>query len=162
MAGQGVSPSAPAMPRVTASLPLAALPDAPRMARAHVQAVLADWRLSEFTDVAKLITSELVSNAVAASAHALGGEWASAICVCLVTDGDVLAVEVRDHAPGVPVLREADWLAENGRGLAIVDALTGGAWGCQPAIGQRGKCVWAAIRVRDESSPVPGLSMDSR
>jgi hypothetical protein len=40
-------------------------------------------------------------------------------------------------------------IAETGRGLAIVDSLTRGAWGCQPAIGQVGKCVWAEIPVRD-------------
>lgn len=162
MAGQGVSPSAPVMPRVSTVLPLDALPDAPRMARAHVQAVLADWRLSEFTDVAELITSELVSNAAAASAHPLDGTREPAIRVCLVADGNVLTVEVADRAPGRPVLRDADWLAEDGRGLAIVDALTGGAWGCQPAIGQRGKCVWAAIRLNHEVHAGSEPSMDSR
>jgi anti-sigma regulatory factor (Ser/Thr protein kinase) len=48
------------------------------------------------------------------------------IRVCLLTDGDVLAIEVWDQAPGVPVLRDASGLTETGRGLAIIDALTGG------------------------------------
>jgi hypothetical protein len=61
----------------------------------------------------------------------------------------VLTIECWDHAPGVPLLRAASGLSETGRGLAIIDSLTCGAWGCQPAIGQAGKCVWAEIPVRD-------------
>jgi hypothetical protein len=57
----------------------------------------------------------------------------------------VLTIEVWDQAPGVPVLRSATGLAETGRGLTIIDTLTGGCWGCQPAIGQAGKCVWAEV-----------------
>jgi hypothetical protein len=72
------------------------------------------------------------------------------IRVCLLTNGDVLAIEVWDQAPGVPVLGDAAGLAEAGRGLAIIDALTSGRWGCQPAIGQLGKCVWAEIPLRGE------------
>ena len=33
--------------------------------------------------------------------------------------------------------------------LAIIDAITSGCWGCQPAIGQDGKCVYAEIPLRD-------------
>jgi histidine kinase-like protein len=134
----------------SATPPFAALPTAPGMARGCVQATLAGWRLSKFADVAELITSELVANAVVASAGVPGGPGALVIRVCLITDGNVLTVEVWDQAPGVPVLLEADGFAESGRGLRIIDTLTGGAWGCQPAIGQPGKCVWAEIRLRDE------------
>lgn len=123
--------------------PFAALPTAPAMARAHARLTLAEWHLEGLTDEAEVITSELVTNAVSASADA--GESTLVIRVCLLSDGEALTIEVWDQAPGVPVLRNGGPLAESGRGLAIVDDLTRGAWGCQPAIGQRGKCVWAEL-----------------
>lgn len=58
---------------------------------------------------------------------------------------------VWDQVPGVPVLREAPSVAERAR-LGTIDDLTGGAWGCQPAIGLAGECAWAEIRLRE----VPG------
>ena len=75
----------------------------------------------------------------------------------------VLTIKCWDQAPGVPVLRAAPGLAENGRGLAIIDSLTRGAWGCQPAIGQAGKCVWAEIPVRDvPASPLLASAVPNR
>lgn len=74
------------------------------------------------------------------------------IRVCLITDGEVLTIEVWDQAPGMPVLRNAGPLAESGRGLAIVDDLTSGAWGYRPAVGQRGKCVWAELPLREQAA----------
>jgi hypothetical protein len=120
------------------------------MARGYVQATLGEWRLSEFADVVELITSELVANAVNASGSVSGGLGALVIRACLITDGDALTIEVWDQAPGVPVLLQADGFAESGRGMCIIDTLTGGAWGCHPAIGQPGKCVWAEIQLHDE------------
>lgn len=68
--------------------------------------------------------------------------------MCLVVDEGVLTIECWDQAPGSPMLRQVDELAESGRGLAIIEAITGGRWGYQPAIGQAGKCVWAEIPIR--------------
>jgi len=144
------APASATRAATSATPPFAALPTAPGMARGCVQASLAGWGLSEFTGVAELVASELVANAVAASARAPGCTGALVIRVCLITDGEVLTIECWDQAAGVPVLREADGFAESGRGLAIIDTLTSGVWGCQPAIGLAGKCVWAEIRLRDE------------
>lgn len=138
--------------------PFAPLPTAPGMVRAYVASTLAAWGFGELTDTAELIASELTSNAVAASGEAPDSTGTPVIRVCLITDRDVVTIEVWDQAPGVPVLRDADWSAETGRGLAIIDNLTGGAWGCQPAIGQRGKCVWAELPIRDQpASPFLAL-----
>jgi hypothetical protein len=52
-------------------------------------------------------------------------------------------VECHDQAPGFPVIREASAEAENGRGLMMVAALTGGQWGWSETPG--GKCVWAQL-----------------
>jgi hypothetical protein len=148
MASRSLSPPAFTSLRNSSALPpFAALPTAPGMARGHVQASLAVWGLSEFAETAALITSELVANAVTASARVPDGMHALVIQVCLIADGNVLAIECRDQAPGIPVLRKADEFAESGRGLAIIDDLTNGRWGCQPAIGQPGKCVWAEVRL---------------
>ena len=136
-------------PLSSATQPFAALDSAPGMARGHVRAVLAGWDLSEFADTAELVASELVSNAVQASAPVQARGEVLVIRVCLITDGSVLAIEVWDQAPGVPVLHRAAGLAESGRGLAIIDSLTGGRWGCQPAPGQHAKCIWAELPLQE-------------
>jgi anti-sigma regulatory factor (Ser/Thr protein kinase) len=144
--------------------PFAALREAPGMARAYARASLSEWGLTDFSDVAELILDELVANAVTASEKARETD-VLVIRVCLIVDAEVLTIEVWDQAPGMPVLRNADPLAENGRGLAIVDSLTGGAWACQPAVGRPGKRVWAELRLREQAAArylaapcVPGLT----
>jgi len=160
MAAWGSAAPAPAIrAAVSATSPFAALPTAPGLARGHVRAALAEWGLSPFADTAELIASEMTANAVNASVPVLATGTVLVIRLCLVTHGHVLTVECWDQAPGMPVLQEAPGFAETGRGLAIIDSLTGGAWGCRPAIGQAGKCVWAEISLRDPPRiAVPGLS----
>jgi anti-sigma regulatory factor (Ser/Thr protein kinase) len=130
---------------MSATPPFAALPTAPGLARGHTRATLAEWGLGELADTAELIASEMTANAVNASVPVQAADPVLVIRLCLVTDGDALTIECWDQAPGVPLLREAPGFAEAGRGLAIIDTLTGGAWGFRPAIGQAGKCVWAKI-----------------
>lgn len=146
MAGLGSGAPAEARRATASSMPpFAALPTAPGMVRAYVRCTLAAWGLDELTDAAELVASELVSNAIEASAGAPFAVGVLVIRVCLITDGDVLTIECWDQAPGVPVLRLVPELVERGRGLAIIDDLTVGVWGHRPAIGQPGKCVWAQI-----------------
>jgi anti-sigma regulatory factor (Ser/Thr protein kinase) len=154
LTGQGVgAPGTGTVMRATP--PFAAINTAPGLARGHVRATLAEWGLGECADDAQRVASELVTNAVNASAPVLAVGRMPVIRVCLVTDGSALTVECWDQAPGFPALRAADELAEAGRGLAIIDAITGGRWGCRPAVGQVGKCVWAEIPLRDASLPLP-------
>lgn len=145
-------PAGQAGPADVGTLALAALPISPFRARRYTRSFLDSCPgiSADVTGTAELIVSELVANAVVASGSVPGDTGALVIRVCLITDGNVLTVEVWDQAPGVPLLLEGDGFAENGRGLRIIDTLTDGAWGCQPAIGQPGKCVWAGIRLRDE------------
>lgn len=145
-------PAPAARPLSSATPPLAALDSAPGVARGHVKATLAGWDLAGCTDTPILIASELVSNAVEASARAPFVVGVLVIRVCLITNGDLLTIECWDQAPGVPALRVVPELADRGRGLAIIDHLTGGAWGYRPAIGQPGKCVWAVIPLRDAAA----------
>lgn len=141
---------------MSATPPFAALATAPGLARGHVRATLAGWNLGEeLADIAELIASEMTANAVNASAPVQAVGTVLVIRLCLITNGDVLTIECWDQAPGVPVMRQATGFEETGRGLAVIDSLTGGAWGWQPAIGQAGKCVWAEIPVRDTDAWPP-------
>jgi hypothetical protein len=106
-------------------------------------------------DAAELVADELTTNAVNASARVQSAGGLLVLRLRLVTDGETLTIECWDQAPGVPVPRPAPGLAEAGRGLAIINALSGGAWGCQPAIGQVGKCVWATIPAREAPASPP-------
>jgi len=164
MAGRSAGAPAPVTRTATsATPPFAALATAPGLARGHVRATLAEWGLGELAEAAELIASEMTANAVNASTPVQAAGDVLVIRLCLLTDGAVLTIECWDQAPGVPVLRAAPGLAENGRGLAIIDSLTRGAWGCQPAIGQAGKCVWAEIPVRDvPASPLLASAVPNR
>lgn len=135
--------------------PLAAVTTAPACVRAHLGTVLASWRMNQRADELQLIVSELVANAVAASADKSGSPQyiegqMPVIRVCLLSNWALLHVEVWDQAPGIPLLRNPADLEESGRGLALVSRLST-RWGWRPATGQPGKCVWAEI-------PLPGAS----
>ena len=132
--------------------PLAALPTAPSAARAHVRAMLAMWRMSGLADALALVVSELVTNGINASTDGEGAPRYVEGCMplirlCLLTDGVRLVAEVWDEAPGVPVCLRAGRDDESGRGLDLVDMITGSRWGWRPAESRPGKCVWAVFEV---------------
>jgi len=131
--------------------PLAALRTAASTARAHVRSTLAVWEISDIADVAETIVSELVANAVNASADEHGQPLYRdgqilLLRVQLRTDSRDLLAEVWDQAPGAPVLKTASPTAESGRGLAMVSELSD-TWGWYPTERQPGKCVWAKISI---------------
>jgi len=132
--------------------PLAALPTAPSAARAHVRAMLAMWRMSGLADALELVVGELVANGVNASTDGEGAPRyvvgrMPLIRLCLLTDGKRLVAEVWDEAPGVPIRLRARRDDESGRGLDLVDMITGSQWGWRPAESRPGKCVWAAFEI---------------
>jgi two-component sensor histidine kinase len=145
---------------VSSAMPsLDALPTAPSAARAHVRATLTAWRMSDLADSLELVVSELVTNGVNASAGDDGAPRYVAgrmpvIRLCLLTDGTRLVAEVWDQAPGAPVRLSAERDDESGRGLDLVDMITGSHWGWHPARSGPGKCVWAefAISMRHPAS----------
>ncbi|MFF0205775.1 ATP-binding protein [Streptomyces sp. NPDC005017] len=114
-------------------------PGAVRTARARVRGQLHIWDLDSVSDIAALLVSELVTNALR---HATGP-----IGVRLVRpDGPrgTLRVEVSDPLPEPPHERAARPEDESGRGLQLV-ASSSRRWGTRP--GGSGKTVWFELAV---------------
>ena len=149
-----VSSSAAPWPLSGVTGPLPAEEATPGSVRAEARQALALWDLADAVDVIDLVATELATNAIRASALMRLDGKAPVIRVCLLTDRSVARVEVWDEAPGLPVLREADDEAENGRGLILVNELTGGRWGWTRVAGLLpAKCVWAEITLAAAQPP---------
>jgi len=123
---------------------LPALPSAVPWARRILQNKLLEWQLEGMSDPALLLVSELVTNAVQASASQAvrdGSSWPIIGLALHLTD-TALVVEVWDTSHALPVLQEADPAEERGRGLMLVDFLAD-SWGYRAAGG--GKVVWCTL-----------------
>ncbi|GAA1508512.1 hypothetical protein GCM10009677_46590 [Sphaerisporangium rubeum] len=106
---------------------LASIPLARRLVRERLK----DWGREEDGDVAELLLTELLTNALR---HAGG-----APVVTLIADGAVLRCEVRDSGPGRPRMHAAETYDESGRGMQLVDLLAR-RWGVTGHT--TGKTVW--------------------
>ena len=129
--------------------PMAALLSAPGAARGYTANALASWGMSALSDLAELVVSELVTNAVKASTLPAGGPVyvggrVAVVRLVLLSDGSRLVAEVYDQAPGAPVIRDPAKDSEGGRGLLVVAQLSR-RWGWNPLVGQRGKVVWTEL-----------------
>jgi anti-sigma regulatory factor (Ser/Thr protein kinase) len=94
----------------------------------------------EQLDVALLLVSELVGNAVR---HGAG-----TVVLHVVRDDQTLHVEVQDESPDMPVMVDArSWTEmESGAGLRLVDALSN-EWGVRSRGDELpGKRVWFTLR----------------
>ena len=124
------------MSRYGVTLP--SMPEAPARARECVDHACIQWSVEHVLNEARLVVSELVTNAVR---HAGSG-----VDLELMLRDPFLHVRVRDGSSAPPVL-----LSENastnvgGRGLWLVDLYASG-WGYLRGAG--GKVVWATLRVR--------------
>lgn len=101
---------------------------------------LDSWGLGHLADTAGLVVSELVTNSVR-HAREPYGRLIGTRFECL---GGAVRIEVHDASSNRPVSRETAWDAESGRGLFLVNALTGGSWGVSDRDGV-GKRVWAVV-----------------
>jgi len=105
------------------------------LAREFVRRCLMEWGAGHVVDEAALVVTELAANAVL---HA-----ASPYEVRLSRSDGVVRIEVADGDVGTPEPQPFSAVAEDGRGIVIVSALSA-SWGidAQP----RGKVTWAELR----------------
>jgi len=96
------------------------LPESVPGARRHARRVLGQWGLGAIAADAELALSELLTNAVRASAVLVSRPG---VRVRLLADPGQLVVEVFDRAPGRPVRLAPAWDEVGGRGLATVAAV---------------------------------------
>jgi anti-sigma regulatory factor (Ser/Thr protein kinase) len=99
---------------------------------------LGAWGLSTVADSAELVVSELMTNAIT-HAHP---PYGNLIATRFERLADGVRIEVHDAGDGKPEPRDAPAEEESGRGLGLVEALTGGTWGVSDRDGP-GKVVWA-------------------
>ena len=109
----------------------------PAAARHFVGAALCAWGLHGLEADARLVVSELVSNAVQHAPSPVRVE------VRLWREAGRVRICVADQAPAMPILCRRDDRAAYGRGLHIVAALAS-AWGA--GYTSSGKTVWAELR----------------
>ena len=125
-------------------------PQAAAAGRDFVRSTCSRWGLEATLDVALLVTSELVTNAVVNAR--------SQVTLRLRVRPDRLLVEVEDEDSRMPVLQQDNgWDALGGRGLMLVDALAA-RWGSQPC--PFGKVVWAELPLVPDPS-ASGARTDS-
>lgn len=106
-------------------------------ARAYVLGALEAWGLTSLMDDAKLLVSELITNAVRYSADTV-------VLRCSVSPEGRCVIEVGDSSPELPKIDAADPLDIHGRGLVIVEAVADD-WGARRVVG--GKVTWAALDI---------------
>jgi len=113
------------------------VPRAVRASRQWVRETMTRWRLTDATDVAESLASELVTNAIR---HAQDG---TSVVVLLMYAAGTLRLEVRDRDPlNLPLVRNAGPLDTTGRGLLLVEALAD-HWGVR--VTDTGKSVWCEL-----------------
>lgn len=134
-----------------ASLPLGPAPGSARTARDFTAAVLGTWGLADALPDARLVVSELVTNALryglSAGLPAPGVPRSTIpfILLRLVRSPPGLRCEVTDPSDVMPTCLAPDENTEIGRGLCLVAALSH-QWGAA-SLPNGGKCVWADLRV---------------
>ena len=125
---------------LSSALEFAPFPTAVSCARLHAVHVLHEWGLRGLAEDAALIVSELMTNAVDASAVLPDRP---PVTLRLLVRERSLLIEVWDQGPLDLEPREADADSECGRGLTVVAALSD-RWGCERT-GYRRKVVWAEL-----------------
>jgi len=125
-------------------------PEPVQVSRVREQArqVLPAWGLTEHADLAALIISELVTNAIV---HGTGP-----IEVRLSHEDGSLRVQVHDQGDRRPVRRHPDSDWEDGRGLALIDGLIEQYGGTRGGLGDSdriGKTVYVTLPLACDRGP---------
>ena len=127
-------------------------------ARHHARKILREWQLTGLATDVELVVSELVTNAIAA-ARAL--PVASPVGLWLLADLTQVCIAVWDANPRLPVRDDPDGLAENGRGLLLVESLAA-QWGVSRTPQSGGKIVYAICLNPESAGPGAGRAATSR
>jgi anti-sigma regulatory factor (Ser/Thr protein kinase) len=137
-----------------------ALEGAVPSARAHLRQLLWEWGQVELSQDAAIVASELVTNAVHASA-----ELRPAVAPVLVwagSDGDRILVAVADASPRSPVRLNLEPDADGGRGLSLVEAFSS-RWGWHSTnMPGLAKVVWAEWHLPANARQLPETYRPSR
>ncbi|MGW0423259.1 ATP-binding protein [Streptomyces sp. NPDC003015] len=121
-------------------------PDSLKTIRRFIRDTITEWGLSPLADDLITVVNELTTNAVQ---HALTPhrESRSKAWLGIARTGNTVVCAVTDPSPVPPAYRLPEQLAEAGRGLLIVNALTS-QWG-YARTPSNGKAVWARISTPD-------------
>ena len=139
---------------------LGAYPSAVPCARNRAREILREWQLVDLTETATIAISELMTNAcLATQAEELG----TPVRLWMLGDRMRLGIMVWDASLRHPIPGDADDLAEGGRGLALVAAITrgefdaaiSGRWGFYfpSADFDGGKVVWLLLQQSGTTDP---------
>jgi anti-sigma regulatory factor (Ser/Thr protein kinase) len=107
-------------------------------ARSLAKRIVLEWGRPELAATAELLVSELVTNAV----HASAGLLAPVVRLWLVAERDSILIRVWDASTDMPRRQDAGPESEHGRGLMLIASL-GRQWGACPK--PAGKVVWVQI-----------------
>jgi hypothetical protein len=151
------SPSVHAPAQPAATCVLSPHPQSVKASRDFTRVALHDWGMAALADVAELVVSELVTNAlrhgvpfahqVVTNHQAATSRQAATnrpVRLRLLAQAPLVMCMVSDPSGEIPVLRESDLAAESGRGLRVVQACSV-RWGWHLLDGG-GKIVWALLR----------------
>lgn len=142
------------------ALTLAAVEGSVPSARAHARQLLCEWGQAEVSQDAGAVVTELVANAVVASAGL--GPAAAPVLVWLGSDGHCVLLTVADASPRPPARLNLESDAEGGRGLALVEAFSS-RWGWHPAsTAGLVKVVWAEWHLPTEVGHRPSTRLPNR
>ena len=134
-------------PPLRSYLELGALPTAVQCARLHARHMLREWGLNGLAPDSEVLVSELVTNAVKATA----GRDEAAVRLRLSGDSARVLIEVWDADPRAPAPKDLgehgtpDPQEEGGRGLFLVAALSA-RWDWYPTREPAGKVVWCVLQ----------------
>jgi anti-sigma regulatory factor (Ser/Thr protein kinase) len=153
--------------RVRRFVRLATRLSAVAVARDEVAAAISAWSVRVDPDVAILLTSELVTNAVTHAGPGRGGKAAGrgmareAVLLVIAADDAGLRVDVHDGSGDLPVVSGyvADADAETGRGLLLVTSLSAD-WGFYRTAA--GKAVYFTLEVQADIEETVVNGVDRR
>jgi anti-sigma regulatory factor (Ser/Thr protein kinase) len=133
-------------------VPLATGPAAAGEARRRVRAAIRSWLVPVDLDVALLLTSELVTNAVRHEA----GQGAQTVMLVISCSSGRLRVDVHDTSRSWPAVADVPADAETGRGLLLVETLSD-EWGFYRT--SAGKAVYFTLASQPDQPSQPDLAV---